>query len=45
VNGYSTQEVAEILRLPQGTVLSRLARAQQKLREILLSMMGEKSWK
>ncbi len=35
VDGYSTQETAEILSLPQGTVLSRLARAQKKLREIL----------
>lgn len=41
VNGYSTQEVAEILKLPTGTVLSRLARAQQKLRVILISMMGK----
>ena len=35
INGYSTAETAAILRLPVGTVLSRLARAQMKLRQIL----------
>lgn len=35
IEGYSTAETADILNLPQGTVLSRLARAQQKLRVIL----------
>ncbi|HCW07876.1 MAG TPA: RNA polymerase subunit sigma-24 [Cytophagales bacterium] len=32
VEGYSTEETAEILGIPLGTVLSRLARAQKKLR-------------
>lgn len=35
INGFTTQETAGILRLPVGTVLSRLARAQAKLRDIL----------
>ena len=35
IDGYSTRETARILRLPEGTVLSRLARGQQKLKEIL----------
>jgi RNA polymerase sigma-70 factor (ECF subfamily) len=35
IDGYSTQETAQILKLPVGTVLSRLARAQIKLKEIL----------
>ena len=35
IDGYSVKETAEILELPQGTVASRLARGQQKLREIL----------
>lgn len=35
INGYSTQETAQILKIPVGTVLSRLARAQMKLKEIL----------
>lgn len=35
INGYSTRETAEILKLPAGTVLSRLARAQEKLKIIL----------
>ncbi len=32
VEGYSTEETAELLQIPLGTVLSRLARAQKKLR-------------
>ena len=35
INDYSTRETAKILRLPEGTVLSRLARGQAKLKEIL----------
>ena len=32
VEGYSTEETASLLGIPLGTVLSRLARAQKKLR-------------
>lgn len=32
IDGYSTKETAEILNIPEGTVLSRLARAQKKLK-------------
>jgi RNA polymerase sigma-70 factor (ECF subfamily) len=32
IEGYSTQETATLLGIPLGTVLSRLARAQHKLR-------------
>lgn len=35
IDGYSTKETAEILNLPIGTVLSRLARAQRSLKEKL----------
>jgi RNA polymerase sigma-70 factor, ECF subfamily len=35
VEGYSTEETAGILEIPIGTALSRLARAQQKLRTSL----------
>jgi RNA polymerase sigma-70 factor (ECF subfamily) len=35
IEGYSTDETAELLGIPMGTVLSRLARAQQKLRVAL----------
>ena len=35
IQGYTTKETAEMLDIPQGTVLSRLSRAQQKLKEIL----------
>jgi RNA polymerase sigma-70 factor (ECF subfamily) len=43
VEGYSTKETAQILRLPVGTVLSRLARAQQKLKDILTPIYWEKN--
>jgi RNA polymerase sigma-70 factor (ECF subfamily) len=32
IEGYSTEETAELLGIPLGTVLSRLARAQKKLK-------------
>jgi RNA polymerase sigma-70 factor (ECF subfamily) len=41
LNGFSTVETANILNVPVGTVLSRLARAQQKLKELLTSEFGE----
>ena len=39
IDGYSTDETAKILKVPIGTVLSRLARAQKKLKEILSPML------
>lgn len=41
IDGYSTKETAEILKVPLGTVLSRLARAQKKLKSLLLPFKGE----
>ena len=35
MEGYSTEETAEILGIPLGTVLSRLSRAQKKLKLVL----------
>jgi RNA polymerase sigma-70 factor (ECF subfamily) len=40
MDGYSTAETAEILKIPVGTVLSRLARAQMKLKNLLAARMG-----
>ena len=39
LDGYSVKETAEILQLPQGTIASRLARAQKKLKEILSKLL------
>jgi RNA polymerase sigma-70 factor (ECF subfamily) len=38
IQGYSTKEVAKILEIPLGTVLSRLARAQDKLKNAVEKM-------
>ena len=35
IDGYSTEETSNILNIPVGTVLSRLARAQEKLKQNL----------
>jgi len=35
MNEYTVKETAEILNLPQGTVMSRVSRGMEKLREIL----------
>ncbi|MEO0899913.1 MAG: sigma-70 family RNA polymerase sigma factor [Bacteroidota bacterium] len=38
IEGYSTKETSDILSVPTGTVLSRLARAQEKLKIILTDL-------
>lgn len=38
IEGYDTRETAEILEIPRGTVLSRLSRGQQKLKEVLIKL-------
>jgi len=40
IDGYSTEETARILKIPVGTVLSRLSRAQKKLKELLTPYYG-----
>jgi RNA polymerase sigma-70 factor (ECF subfamily) len=39
IDGYSTEETASILKVPIGTVLSRLTRALQKLKSLLSPIM------
>ena len=39
LEGYSTKETAEILEIPTGTVLSRLARGQKKMKKALEYLM------
>jgi RNA polymerase sigma-70 factor (ECF subfamily) len=41
VSGYSTEETAELLAIPVGTVLSRLSIARKKLREMLTPFFGD----
>lgn len=43
IEGYSTEETANLLKIPTGTVLSRLARAQKKLKTSLTSYIEEQS--
>jgi RNA polymerase sigma-70 factor (ECF subfamily) len=40
IEGYTTKEAADILKIPVGTVLSRLTRAQMKLSERLTPYYG-----
>lgn len=40
LEGFSYVEVAQILSIPSGTVMSRLCRARQALRELLLPEFG-----
>jgi len=41
IEGYSTEETAQALKVPLGTVLSRLSRAQKKLQEYLRPLLQE----
>ena len=35
LEGYSTRETADLLAIPEGTVMSRLSRALSKLEDVL----------
>jgi len=41
LEGYSTKETADILKVPLGTVLSRLSRAQKQMRKTLAPYYGD----
>lgn len=40
VEGLSTREVAQVLEIPENTVRSRLSRAREKLRRVLVELGG-----
>lgn len=40
IEGFSYQEIATVLNCPAGTVMSRLGRAREKLREVLSGRKG-----
>ena len=41
IEGYSTEETAQMLGLAYGTVLSRLSRAQKKLKDLLAPLLTD----
>jgi len=41
ISGYSIKETAKILQIAEGTVMSRLARAQNKLKSLLKPFWGD----
>jgi RNA polymerase sigma-70 factor (ECF subfamily) len=42
VEGYSYAEIADIMDIPRGTVVSRLHRGRTRLRELLLVLATER---
>lgn len=45
VEGFSYQEIADVLHWPLGSVMSRLARGRQKLRQLLLAYAEKKGYR
>ena len=41
LQGFSYAEVAEVLEIPVGTVMSRVSRARQSLKDDLISLHGD----
>jgi len=45
VEGFTCKEIGDILAIPMGTVMSRLSRARDAMRELLSSRTGERALK
>jgi RNA polymerase sigma-70 factor (ECF subfamily) len=43
MEGLAYEQIAEVLECPAGTVMSRLARARTRLRDILSEVVGRES--
>ena len=43
VQDLSYEEIAELMEIPKGTVMSRLFHARRKLKEQVVDMMGEEA--
>jgi RNA polymerase sigma-70 factor (ECF subfamily) len=41
IQGFSYEEIRDVLRIPDGTVKSRLSRARNALKDCLIKVIGD----